>query len=247
MRIIYDNTIKNSSIEASSENTYFKFDTALTDSRLSRIGKTLDIDNQWLKFSYDAPVPISYVVVGGHNISDTATVRIEGNTTDDFTSPAFSQTLTVKPTICENTGTQTYQYYRLFIDDPENADNYIYLSKVFLAQYMQMPPMELGQSIVFKTNSNTAVSTSGQRYVHKSIKFKEVEIRLAKTDQAKKEEYDLFFSIIDLDPFYLLVWENDLDVEPPLYCALDDSPDWMRIKSSEGIFWNFKFNATEVK
>jgi len=98
--------------------------------------------SEWQRFDMGTAVnPKAFILVGqrntNHNISASATVTLQGNSTDTWTSPEYSQTLTYDEeviSIFSTTGlhTDALRYWRFIIEDKTNPDLYIQFSKVYL-------------------------------------------------------------------------------------------------------------------
>jgi hypothetical protein len=56
-----------------------------------------------------------------------------------------------------------------------------------------------------------------------------------------------FFDYVDLTlPFLVLFWENDLDVEPPLYAQLTNSLEITK-NNQAGLTWTLTLEFEEVR
>jgi hypothetical protein len=109
-----------------------------------------------------------------------------------------------------------------------------------------MPGMEKGQVIPLKTDSTYALSSTHQLYGNTRIKSKSAKINFTDMTETEKTAIDLFFNYCDVTkPFILLIWENDLDVEPAIYCHCVSGLEWTRSVSS-GTLWNLSFEIEEV-
>lgn len=247
MRILYSNQIPNATITCSAENPTYTFTTAFNDSRLSRVGKTITCASEWIKFAFSSAVSADYFIIKAHNFTDNAVVTLEGNNSDSWASPAFSQVLTVDTTITgELPVTETYLYWRLTITDAANPDGVLSIGYCFLGMSMTMPGMELGPIIKRLTTSSVSKSASGQSYVNKGYKYWHCEFAFTGVSQADITLINNFFETMDIGvPFILIPWENDLDIQEPIYCILTDAPDNARAVNY-GILWITKIVIDET-
>lgn len=71
-----------------------------------------------------------------HNLTNSATVNLEANTSDSWGSPPYQQALTVAELtpILEYLN-QTYRYFRFDISDVTNPDGYILIGGIYLGTY----------------------------------------------------------------------------------------------------------------
>ncbi len=249
MQILYENNIEDATIDSSSENPDYDFDTALNDTRLSRTGRTTGVSSQWVKFSFTGTIDVTYICILGANITSGATVTIEANSSDSWGSPAFSQALTYYDGVYITNFTQeTYQYWRLTIDDGSNTDGYIEIGFIFLGESLAMPPMLRNQKLPRTTTSTNQKSMRGQLYGNREIILRSASINFAQAiTNSYKTNIDTFFETVEtIQPFIMLVWENSLDIENPMYCNLTKSLEWSRAKN-EDVTWNLTMDVQECK
>ena len=249
MLILYDNHVFNATISSFTENPDYSFDTALKDTRLSRIGRTTDDDDQWLKFTFSAAVNVDYACILAHNISSGATVKIQANATDVWTSPSIDVAMTYNADyiIHAFSSTQSYQYWRIFIDDASNPDNYVSVGQVFLGEKLTMPGMDGAQVLPKKSNSVATKSISGQLYGDVRLKYKSAEVMFPLITETQRTAINKFFDTVDVvRPFILLIWENNLDVEPLIYCALTEELTWTKLAQS-AVNWTLSLTFEECK
>ena len=246
MKILYDNLINSATIDSTTANPDYLFSVALVDSRLSRVGRTIDVSDQDVKFSFTSAVDVTYIAITAHNFTSSATVKLQANSSDSWTTPAFETTLTDCGTWCVDSFTkQTYQYWRLFIDDDTNPDGYLEIGYVFLGEELTMPGMNRAMIIPQKTNSVSSKSISGQLYGDKRLNYKAAEIKFDVIEDSERQSIKAFFDYVDvITPFVLLIWEDDLDVEPPIYCNLTEELSWNKLDLS-GLLWSLSLKFEE--
>ncbi len=237
MIVLFDNNMNNAVISASSENPYYLFDSALKDIKLSRCGKTSSHLSQWISFAYPSNVTATHVIINGHNISETATVTLEANDTDVWTSPAFSQVLTVANVIYATFTQIAHKYFRITINDTSNAEGFIKVSSVFIGTALTMPPYGIETTLSLQSNSVRQLSTTRQVFSQEKIRFKNTEIPFAPFDSNFKTLAEAFISTVDtILPYYIVMWENDVDEEPPLYVINDEFPEIKKIIAKSRLY-----------
>ena len=249
MRILSNNWVKTSTINPLTEVPGYEFDTALKDTALSRTGRTIDDVSQNIIFDLGSPKAVTYIAILNHNISSGATITIEGNAVDVWTAPSLTQTLTYNAdaVIYNFTSAQTYQYWRLIIDDGSNPDGFIELSKVYIGDFVQMPYMAKNQKLPVASTSDVAESNSLQVYGDPGIFYKYGTVNFPFISDAEKIIIDTMFRVVDkYIPVILLVWENDLTFQPPIYSRITNDMDWQRNENQVGRFWTLSFQFKEV-
>lgn len=98
--------------------------------------------SEWLKWDLGVDSnPKAFALIGlrneGIQLSESAVVRLQGNSTDVWTNPEYNQLLSWnEESICifgENgLHTTGLRYWRLYIEDKDNTDNFIQISGVYL-------------------------------------------------------------------------------------------------------------------
>ncbi len=252
MRILYQNQIPNATIFYSTEDANRSWLDTLIDTRLSRFGRTLGVTAEWLKFNFSSPVEISYLGILAHNLTSSAIVVLQGNTTDSWTTPAYEQTITITngiDVVVELTTPQTYAFWRLTMADTTNTAGYIQIGLIYLGDYIQLPWSDAGSSAIpLKTTSQTDISDGGQVYLDKGYFYKAPEFTFTDVSQADVVLLETFFRVVDIGiPFILLIWEDALTVEPALYCTLNEGISKTRSNITGGVYYNLKLSFRETK
>lgn len=284
MKILYDNRAiaSTATITASSEATGYEASVSLKDTRLARKWRTTGDTAESVVIYNAEGIAATYCVIMGHNLTSDATVTLQGNDTNVWTSPAYSiavpavrevsyLTDETSAYITDENGDalsgydyynklqiqndtrivsftlQGFPYWRLLIADPDNADGYIEIGSIFLGEGLTMPGMSPDQSIPTKSSAEVQRSMSGQHYGDRRIRYKTADIKCPSISAEEHDAIEEFFDTVDLtEPFYLLVWESDLSIEPPIYSVLTKDLDWNK-NPSAGIDWSLSFEFIEVK
>ena len=246
MYILYSNKIKGSTITASTENPDYDFTTAFNDDRISRVGRTVSDTAQTIVFDLLSAVAVSKLMIQGHNFSAGATILLEGNATNVWTSPSYSASVTYNADyIYKDLVTpQTYRYWRLSVSDASNTDDYLEISKVFLGEHLAVY-METGMSLNQDTNSSTSKSNSGQLYGNRMLQYKSAKFTLSDINATTRTLIKTFWNVVDITmPFWLIIWEESLDVEPPIYCSLTKPLSWSKMVT-HGNLWTVGIEIEE--
>lgn len=250
MIALYDNQVFNATITSSSENPYYDFDTALNDTRLTRKGKFLGIIEETITFDLTIATDMDYIYVSNTNFTSSATVTIQGNATDVWTSPSFSETLvelTNNGWIKAFNTTETYRYWRLKIEDSTNTDSELELAYVFLGPKLTLPNMDMNSVIPYTSNASVTKALSGQIYGDKRVRLKGGRITFPIFNDTKRKEVETMFDYVDIVvPFLILFWEDSLSVEPPLYCTLTSNLEISK-NPQEGLSWSAGLEFEEVR
>jgi len=166
---------------------------------------------------------------------------------NDYFAPDYTTALTYNATyIYKDLVTdQTYRYWRLSISDASNPDDYIEISKVFLGTHLSVY-MDTGMSFNNDSNSSTSKSTSGQMYGNRQLQYKSAKFVLSDIDATKRTLIKSFWNSVDIvKPFWLIIWEDSLTVEDPIYCVLTKSLSWSRAVAN-GNLWSVAIEIEEI-
>jgi len=225
MRIIYENNVFDSVISTNSVDLNYPLEN-IQDTRLSRLyrsetktGVEIDLYNE------NIDKELNYIFLLNDNLTATATVTIEANTVDSFTSPPFSKSLTYENGFYSAYFTDaldTYKYWRLTITDTSNTNDYIQIGMVIIGDYLQLPAMKQDQSFPTVTKSRKSISNSGQVYGSKRYKYKPVKANFPFVSRQQKTDIESMFDEVEnYQPILMLMYESDLSILAPLYCTLD--------------------------
>ncbi len=86
----------------------------------------------WIKADLGSAKRVRAVFVMDHNISPTATLTLQANSTDSWASPPYEQSLTHGKTRLGLFLDRTYRYWRLVIQDQTNPDGLIEIGEWFV-------------------------------------------------------------------------------------------------------------------
>jgi hypothetical protein len=247
MKVMYDNLTLDATIDSLTENPYYLFEDAFNDTRLSRVARTLDDAAQWVKFTFTGAVTATDIIIDNHNITTGATVTLEANATDVWTSPSLSVSITpVAGVIYKTFASSNYQYWRLTINDASNADTYIQIGNVFLGLGVTLAGFSPGVYLPKKSNSESNLSISRQLTGMNRIKYKYCELDFVSITYTEKEVIETFIEFVDVTmPFYALLWEDNAATDPPVYCAFEDYPVVTK-DAGYGDLYSTKFKISEV-
>lgn len=241
MIILYDNKVLNSTITMSTENPDYTFDVGLKDTRLSRYGMTDGNAFQNIVFDLGASFSVTYAVIQAHNI--TGTVILQSSLSTDFTTPEFQQVFTKygDSLVCEIPA-RSRRYWRLAIFDPLNSAGGIKVGQVYIGSGLQMPGIDRMIILPQKSNSVAQKSTSGQLYGDRRLNYKAADINFSDVTETERQQIKTFFSVVDVvQPFTLLIWEDALNIEEPIYCSLTKDLEWKR-QDVQGNLWTLNLS-----
>ncbi len=172
-----------------------------------------------------------------------------------FTSPTWGDTTSyfqiltsIVPDIITSSVTEgSYLYWRLTFEDPNNEDGYIEIGNIFLVDSLTMPGMNVSKIVSKSTNSTVTKNASGQLFANRRTQLNYAEITFSSAVESDRQNVKDFVDSVDItNPFVLLIWEDSLDVQPPIYCNLTELPVFTK-ETTDYVSWGFDMKIEECK
>jgi hypothetical protein len=122
------------------------FALADTSSGTSHTGASATYQSRhWIKVDLGSALSVTAAVAINHNLSVSGTITLQGNATDAWTSPSFSQALstTMNETAASPAGRLAFfanpnvRYFRFLIDDVGNSAGFAEVGILYLGPYVQ--------------------------------------------------------------------------------------------------------------
>lgn len=105
----------------------------------------------------------------GIRLSNSATLKIQANATNVWTSPAVDQALTIDNTymIASHyfSTDQSYRYWRVVIDDPGNPHDFVELGVLWLGKGLEIDNAQNGFTFGIQDRSKVSLTDFGHTYV----------------------------------------------------------------------------------
>ena len=171
---------------------------------------------EWLKWDFGISTnPKVFILIGNRNspikISPTATLKLQGNETDAWSSPSFETTLTYDESVIfsfSSTGlhSEELRYWRLLIVDDNNGQGYVEIGSLFLGDYLELTRGRIqfplnGQYI---DRSVTVFSEGGQSFSDEGENSEQFSLFWRGLTVSDKEEIDrLFGDVKTAKPFFV--------------------------------------------
>lgn len=178
--------------------------------------------SEWIKWDFGISTnPDVLVVIGKRNepiqISPTATIKLQGNETDVWTSPSYDQTITYDSTtmskfktndIDGGLHTESLRFWRLEIIDQDNPNGYIETGIVYLGDYFsyEKANVQFSFSGSYIDRSVTVTSEGGQTFSDEKQDTEKFGLDWYPLTNVDKDELDLFFNEFKTaNPFFIQV------------------------------------------
>jgi len=257
MKIFYDNLI-NSSVLIPSSLPVAQDVNKLKIAQLANNFTFLGNDEN-LVIQFDTPTTIENFIVDIGNLSGNGTYLLEGNDTDVWISPSYSEPLIVTDSALYLIENLTFRYYRLKIIDIEVV-NGISLGYIQLGgkSHLQLPGINPGVTLNYNTSSSGRSSESGQfygniGYEYLETKFSFPNIRekegpgfLTPTVAGRVEILEVWNTIQNVHPFWVFLWSENLDEHPPVFAVLKQKKLTMKKLPQSGKIWSTSLNIKQI-
>jgi len=138
MRFLWNNLADTATLTASSENPDFPLSN-LKHSWYLRHHRTTGVTSEWWKWNLGSAQSISYFLFWYHNFQSSATIKLQANSSDLWTAPPLDISLTWNSgnLIHELSPAQSYQWWRLWVQDVGNPDGYLRAGRAYLGGYFE--------------------------------------------------------------------------------------------------------------
>ncbi len=242
----YNHIVEATALSVSSENYNYPRSNLQEFSKWPKF-RSLSNTGQWIKITAAASTA-SYLFIDNHNITSAATILLQGNNTDVWTTPSLSEVVTWSAgLIVHSFIEQTFNFWRLYISDPTNPSAYIQIGLLHLGPVIQWPGMDPAQSLPVSTESKKSISQSRQVFGDDRGSYREFEVAFKFVTNLQRLNINALFEYcLNVRPFYLLPWESNLTFEPPMYALIADKTlKWKRNNNSK-YPWSLQVKFEEV-
>lgn len=257
MRIFYDNIVTQTTSMTPSSTKAGTSILNLVHPHLSRYF-AFNGNTGTIVIDFGVATEVSNLIIGGTNITDGYSALIlEGNTTNSWDTAAYLATLDRYSNgyVGKQDINETYQYWRLTITDSNVTD--VQLGHLFMGAYLQMPGIDPAAEFSYNDTSAVDFSVSGQSYGDTGFQYftagfkfpmiTDFPVTLNGVQIATREDILVFWKINQgVTPIYLMVFENDLSVVPPLLGLIAQRSLVFKLDRSQGYYTlDFKFQETK--
>lgn len=195
------------------------------------------INEQIIVIKADKKSQIDTFAILGHNLSETAVVRVEANVNNNFVAPPFSQVIPVdtesENLVLANDGFGgEYEYYRVRILDPANACGYIEIGRIIGGVAFTFEGNEdITDDVNVKhIDESESMRTQGYfRASNENVLVRQVDVNFSKikTVTGENDNYlafrKMFKTVKTTRPFLLILNRVDPTILN-MWCQLTDLP-----------------------
>jgi len=195
---------------------------------------------------YSTAKSVKAVFLAGHNLTSNATITVEANSSDDWSSPAYSQSMNYDEDMCYLFLDETYKWWRVVINDSDNPDGYIEIGRLFLGKYLQFDdPPKADIPLVYNDTSKVKYSLTGQAFGDEGVIYKTYNFVFPYWDEDTRTELvEMINEVKTVKPVILVPDEYNMDKLKPVYAVLNDN---LALNHIISYIWNGTLSFREVK
>ena len=239
MIIAYDNKYASANVNATNENPVYTIANS-QDTRLSRLFKSTGVSSV-ITISFAQAEKITSCFIANHNFGTGVTITIKGNDTADFTTPAYSSTISYGAYICFKLFTeQDFQYWQIGIT---NANEFQF-GHIHLGSYLSLTNTfshVLAENIIDTTQVFT--SLSGQTYTNVGYEYRSYELNFPRITGTDRAAIKTMQTATRKRPMYFLLADSVITEFTPLYATVEDV-SYSRVYND---FYTISMNLKESK
>lgn len=255
MVILYDNKIKDAILIPSSELTSRPISNA-TDSDLSK-QFAFDANSGNIVIDLLETYEVTDFLLLGTNLTSGATITLEGNDSDVWTSPSFSGSLDVYSN--GNCGIKsvdsTYRYWRVVIEDLNVSD--ILIGWIYIDKRLQLPGIDPSVQLRYHTNTSASFSLSQQIYANTGVEYfsssfsfpviTDEVTQIGGIDIATREDIlEFWYYNRGAEPIVMIIWDNNRDRFPPIVGVVaQNTLTFMMDRNQTSYSMMFEFRETK--
>lgn len=191
---------------------------------------------------------------GGINFTDSAVIKLQGNSTSNFTTPDFETTLDVHSTAIvhiNRTGiaNTALRYWRLYVEDKSNPDGYLEFGACFLGNAFDPSQGAVSFPLSGDWTDNSVVTRaiSGITFSEIRQKIESFDFEYNHLSASEKEEIDTFVKDVGISKPYFMVFDPTAVFSSSKeyyarYVRNENAPSW---SYNSAIYFSYKFSVTE--
>ena len=195
-------------ITASSENAFFPASNVRDHRTTKEWRSATGVTSANLIFDFKTPEAINSVLVKGSQLDGFGftSMTIEANATSDFTSPAFSTTLT--PSFEFNFGLKTFtdETFRFWRISVSGGSPYVSISNIFIGSFIQMTSNNIDLGWIYSDDDASATQRNRLRQEFKDVIIRQTSLGSLTINVMNKTEVDQILQIYDENGVTVPVW-----------------------------------------
>lgn len=228
MKLFTPNLIDSATITASTENDYLVASNVANELRTKVWRTGTSAAAEWIKFDLGSAQAVTAFIIANHTFSGDTLVAIEGNSTDSWGAPSFTQGITLASgTILTTFASQSYRWWRFRFTKP-TAGTVRDVGRLFLGTYVE--PTDLpnwnGVKVTRADNSSVSKSVGGQEWADRRGNYRTASLDLTACSETTRGQIDAVAASCGLGTSLFVQPDTSAALAEALYVRFAKLPEW---------------------
>lgn len=197
-------------------------DDNVVDDFVAKKWRTTGDTGEWIKFDLGSEKDITMIALFGYNLTSGATVTLQANSEDNWTSAPYSKAITWNERALVKFIAEKYQWWRIYFEDAANPDTYIEIGRICCGAYY-MPPVNIDQEVQKKIVDPSFIQESEGRqgYAIEKEEYRVYDIRFTGIDRTQQGALETMFRAVkNINVLVFALDPDNYPEEDTLYCKL---------------------------
>jgi hypothetical protein len=247
VKFLQTNLIDSASLTGSTEESAYPA-ANVQDSILASVWRTTGVTSENLVINLGTAQSADIVFLGNHNLTSSATITLQANSSDSWGAPPFSESLTWESGVINKAFTSaSYQYWRILIADATNTDGYLKLGGVGLGAAYAPPGIGTTYQVENRSTARKYTTETGQNYGSDGVFLRQVNVQIPYVTQAERVEMETCFFAKDwYKPFYVQYNETCIS-EGAMYATLNSPTLGFQSLDTQPIAYSSRYTLDEAR
>ncbi len=242
MKILYNDLWRGKTLTVSSEVVGY-LGTNTQHEHLSRKWRTTGLAAEWVKIDAGAGLTVTADALSmiDHNLTPSATVRVQANATDAWAAPSLDVLADPSLNIVLSTFTaQAYRFWRVLIDDPANPDGYVEVGRIYLClKWEAVEHIDQPLSLGYDDTTLKEQSMTGQVFADIGVRQRLLKFSMGTMLNSTKRALETILGIVRLYDPVVIVFDDAADADGYAYVerAYATFTKWIVFTNAGGWLW----------
>lgn len=248
MRLFTPNLIDSATISASSETDYLTASNVANELRTKVWRTGTSAAAEWIKFDFGSAKAVTAFIIANHTFSGDTLVALEGNATDSWGSPSFTQAVTLASgTILTTFASQSYRWWRFRFTKP-TAGTQRDVGRIFLGTYTEPTDAPDWNGVKVARSDNTSIvrSVGGQEWADRRSNYRKPAADFTACSTTSKDAIDLVVADCGVGKSLFIQPDINTALAEALYVRFAKLPEYqMHSWDGSQFRWNLSLEFNE--